>query len=89
MIEKEDDFGFTLKSEEEIREYERLLQDQIEQEQLAKLTEQQKLEQLRSMFMPLLKNLLRDPDKAYIYWPNRVEKIEKFIQKIDTFVGSK
>jgi len=35
------------------------------------------------MFMPLLNNLAANPDKDYIYWPNRLTKIEQFRDAID------
>jgi hypothetical protein len=38
-----------------------------------------KLEQL---IMPLLVNLMKNPDKDYIHWPNRTPMIEKQIDKI-------
>ena len=47
---------------------------------------QTKLETLRDMIMPLLNNLAKDPDKEYILWPNRAEKIAAFIEKVNTFV---
>ena len=45
-----------------------------------------KLDGLRAMIMPLLVNLAKDPDKSYIFWPDRVQKIEKFIRKVNTYV---
>jgi hypothetical protein len=41
-----------------------------------------KLKQLEEMIMPLLVNLMKNPEKEYIYWPNRKEKIEDQIEKI-------
>jgi len=29
---------------------------------------------------------MQGPDKEYIYWPDRVEKIKKFKQKIETYI---
>jgi len=46
----------------------------------------QKLEALRDMIMPLLVNLKKDPHKNYIFWPNRAEKLNAFISKINSFV---
>lgn len=37
---------------------------------------------LEKMIIPLLKNLQKNPDKEYIYWPNRTEKLQKQIDKI-------
>ena len=32
----------------------------------------------RKLIMPLLNNLKTNPEKDYIYWPNRQEKVEQF-----------
>lgn len=50
----------------------------------AKLHEETKgkLKQLEEMIMPLLVNLMKNPEKEYIYWPNRTEKIQDQIDKI-------
>ena len=37
---------------------------------------------LEKMIIPLLKNLMKNPEKEYIYWPNRTDKIQKQIDKI-------
>tara|TARA_Y100001937_G_scaffold121964_1_gene181573 strand:- start:1963 stop:2490 length:528 start_codon:yes stop_codon:yes gene_type:complete len=41
-----------------------------------------KLKQVEQMVLPLLYNLLKNPDKEYIYWPKRTEIIQKQIQRI-------
>tara|TARA_Y100000361_G_scaffold149896_1_gene164792 strand:+ start:215 stop:598 length:384 start_codon:yes stop_codon:yes gene_type:complete len=43
---------------------------------------QQVFKNLEKMIIPLLKNLMKNPEKEYIYWPNRTEKIQKQIDKI-------
>jgi len=50
----------------------------------AKLLEQtsSKLMDLEKMIVPLLVNLMKNPDKEYIYWPNRRDKIQEQIDKI-------
>jgi hypothetical protein len=50
----------------------------------AKLLEQtsSKLMDLEKMIIPLLVNLMKNPDKEYIYWPNRRDKIQEQIDKI-------
>ena len=50
----------------------------------AKLLEQTstKLMDLEKMIIPLLVNLMKNPDKEYIYWPNRRDKIQEQIDKI-------
>ncbi len=38
---------------------------------------------LYSMIQPLLNNLKANPEKDYIYWPQRLDKIEEFSDAID------
>jgi len=40
------------------------------------------LDQVERLTLPLLYNLKKNPDKEYIYWPDRVEKIDEQIQRI-------
>lgn len=68
----ENDFGFSHVSE-----------DDLSKEVVGVST---KLFGLRDMIMPLLNNLMKNPDKEYIYWPDRVEKIEAFIEKMNAYV---
>ena len=49
---------------------------QLEDSYKAKLTEVEKL------VLPLLYNLMKNPDKEYILWPNRQEAITKQIDRI-------
>lgn len=48
--------------------------------------EDDRAERLRDMIMPLLNNLKSNPDKDIIRWPNRVEKINEFIRKMNDLV---
>ena len=41
-----------------------------------------KVESIENLILPLLYNLLKNPDKEYILWPNRTEVIQKQIDKI-------
>ena len=43
---------------------------------------------LRKMIMPLLNNLLKNPDKDTIVWPNREKSINAFIKKMDDYINS-
>jgi len=81
MSNNDYDFGFSLMSEEEIKENEKLLETAV-------ITESAKLEAFKNMIMPFLNNLTKNPEKEYIYWPDRVEKVKQFINKIETFLGS-
>jgi len=89
---QEDDFGFSLVTEEELKANEEALKKKVEEQSLivqqtsAELND--KLHGLRNMIMPLLKNLSKDSEKEYIWWPNRVEKITQFINKINDYVDN-
>ena len=41
-----------------------------------------KLKEVEGLILPLLVNLKKNPEKAYINWPNRVAVIDKQIDKI-------
>jgi len=38
---------------------------------------------LRKAIQPLLNNLRANPEKDYIYWPDRLEKVDAFEEYID------
>ena len=42
-----------------------------------------KLVKLEQLIMPLLVNLMKNPEKEYIYWPNRIEKLQEQVDKVD------
>ena len=67
------DFGFTLVDESELESAQRLesVESSVDEYQA-------RLDQLYNAIQPLLANLKMSPDKEYIIWPDRVEKIEKF-----------
>ena len=89
-VDIEDDFGFSLVSEEELKAHEEALKKKVEEQSrvvvqtATELTD--KLHGLRAMVMPLLNNLAKDPDKSYVFWPDRADKIKAFIKKIDDYV---
>ena len=41
------------------------------------------INKLDNFVRPLLENLAKDSDKDYIYWPNRVEIINKKLKELD------
>ena len=47
-----------------------------------------KVQGLRDMIMPLLNNLMKNPEKDTIVWPNRDKAIKAFIQKMDDYINS-
>lgn len=44
---------------------------------------EEKIEALYGMVQPLLNNLKKNPSKDYIYWPDRLGKIEEFSDALD------
>ena len=78
------DFGFTAVTEDELEAVRTSQASASDAEQLAN-TSQAQLEKLYNSIQPLLNNLKANPEKDYIYWPNRLEKVEafeNFIQEI-------
>ena len=77
MSEELFDFGFTFANEDELE----VVQQAHQTNQLntsAVISTQEKLDKLYNAISPLLNNLKRNPEKEYILWPNRLEKIEQF-----------
>ena len=71
------DFGFTAVDEDELEVV----------QQASKIAEkssenfdhvQEKIDALYNAIIPLLNNLKKNPEKEYILWPNRVEKVDEF-----------
>jgi len=80
-IKDDFDFGFSLVDENELEVVQQAQQEVSSTIQVASAT-QEKIDKLYNMIMPLLNNLAKNPEKEYIYWPNRVEKIESFRDKL-------
>jgi hypothetical protein len=70
-IDDTNDFGFTFVSEDEVSNLN-------EVDDLKK-----RITQLKKMFMPLLINLSKSPDKDMIKWPNRKELLDKQIKLLE------
>lgn len=70
----DDDFGITTTDTivEEVP-----VKDETEVESL-----KEKIKQLEKLILPLLINLKKNPENAYIHWPNRSEMIEKQMRTI-------
>lgn len=78
------DFGFTFADEDELEVVQQATQ-QVETVSSSAQTTQDRLDKLFNAIQPLLNNLKQNPEKEYILWPNRLDKIEQFedhIQKI-------
>ena len=78
------DFGFTAVDEEELEAVQKVAK-KAEASQTEASSAQERLDKLYNAITPLLNNLKKNPEKEYILWPNRLEKVEQFedhIQKI-------
>ena len=71
------DFGFTAVDEEELEAVQTATKKAEEGVGTAQVV-QTKLDKLYNAIIPLLNNLKKNPEKEYIYWPNRTIKIEQF-----------
>ena len=71
------DFGFTAVDESELEAVQKATSQVSEVASTADAV-QSKLDKLYNAVTPLLNNLKRNPEKEYILWPNRVEKVEQF-----------
>tara|TARA_Y100000287_G_scaffold146461_1_gene121354 strand:+ start:28 stop:288 length:261 start_codon:yes stop_codon:yes gene_type:complete len=71
------DFGFTAVDEDELQAVQQTAALANDAEQLATTT-QERLDKLYNAITPLLNNLKQNPEKDYILWPNRLEKVEQF-----------
>jgi len=75
------DFGFTLVDEDELDSVQHL-NKVVEQSSSNFDSAQDKLDKLYNAIVPLLNNLKSNPEKEYIKWPNRIEKVEAFEEHI-------
>ena len=71
------DFGFTAVDEEELQAVQDAQKAAGDVAVEAKST-QDKIDALYNAIVPLLNNLKKNPEKDYILWPNRLEKVEAF-----------
>lgn len=76
-MKEEDNFDFGFSFVEETDDDQRILSDQEQIENL-----KIKLDKLYNSIIPFLNNLCKDPEKATIHWPNRVEKINAYKEKL-------
>ena len=71
------DFGFTAVDEDELQTVQAAT-SQVSAVQEEAKSVQDRLDNLYNAIVPLLNNLKKNPEKEYIYWPNRIEKVEQF-----------
>jgi hypothetical protein len=67
------DFGFTLVDEDELDSAKAVASSSA-----SATATQDRLDKLYNAITPLLNNLKANPEKEYIKWPNRVDKVEAF-----------
>lgn len=79
------DFGFTAVDETELEAVQEA-QNAASEEATTASEMQDKLDKLYNAILPLLTNLKKNPEKDYIYWPNRVGKVEEFEDMITKIV---
>jgi hypothetical protein len=79
------DFGFTAVDEDELEAVQSVKTVASDASAEAKYLEE-KLNKLYNAILPLLSNLKKNPDKEYILWPNRVDKIEQFEDLISKII---
>ena len=78
------DFGFTIVDEQELEAVQQATA-KVETVSTSVSETQDRLDKLYNAITPLLNNLKKSPEKDYILWQNRLEKVEQFedhIQKI-------
>lgn len=75
MVAEDDifDFGFTAVAEDEL---EAVRAASAKEDEVLEL--QSRLDSLYKSILPLVSNLKKNPEKDYIYWPNRLDKVKAF-----------
>ena len=81
------DFGFTAVDEQELDAVQQAEQT-IQATSAEASSAQERLERLFNAIQPLLTNLKKNPEKDYIYWPNRLSKVEQFEDLIQGIYSS-
>jgi len=71
------DFGFTAVDETELEAVQKATETAVSASTSADDL-QTKIDKLYNAVIPLLNNLKKNPEKEYIYWPNRIDKVEQF-----------
>lgn len=74
------DFGFSFFHENEIEE--QVSQAAASAATQTETTYKQKLAEVEAIIVPFLNNLMKDPEKVMIKWPNRKQVVESQLKKI-------
>lgn len=78
------DFGFTAVDEDELSSVQEVKQEAQKASASSEMV-QDRLDRLYNAITPLINNLKKSPEKEYLLWPDRLEKVEAFedhLQKI-------
>lgn len=78
------DFGFTAVDEDELASVQEVKQEAQKASASSEMV-QDRLDRLYNAITPLINNLKKSPEKEYLLWPDRLEKVEAFedhLQKI-------
>ena len=78
------DFGFTAVDEDELASVQEVKQEAQKASASSEIL-QDRLDRLYNAITPLINNLKKSPEKEYLLWPDRLEKVEAFedhLQKI-------
>lgn len=81
------DFGFTAVTEDELDVVQKASTEAATATDAADTWEAKCID-LYNHFKPLLNNLQMNPEKDYIFWPNRNAKLEEFSDLIDKIYNS-
>ena len=76
MSTEYNDFGFTAMDADELASVDTKIVEKT-------TTATEVINKLDNFERPLLENLAKDSDKDYIYWPNRVDIINKKLKELD------
>jgi hypothetical protein len=81
------DFGFTAVDEDDLSSVQAAANAAAAIQEEAQTT-QERLDKLYNAIVPLLNNLKKNPEKEYILWPNRLQKVEEFESRLlDIYQG--
>ena len=89
QIADSSDFGFSAVTLDELEVIQET-NSKLEESDAESTELRRRLDAVYAAVQPLLNNLKNDPSKDYIYWPQRMEKIEAFSDHLDAlFSGNK
>lgn len=88
------DFGFTTVHDQQFKEAFKKHEDKVTKavsdamKKTADESARARMNALKEMFMPLINNLLKNPEAEWIHWPNRKERIAQFMEEVDAYIAS-